>query len=171
MAEPLRSWGVRALLALLLVAAWPGPASIASPTAPALELSRADATRGRVGVLVRVEGVFPDADLLQQAYELQLFVRETTSGTRFVCVSLPNGVLVGEADALANGLDEESVWEMMEAARPSAEGRVLLLAPGRIEALLPPSFPSGPAEATLFVIYQGDPVFSNPVRFAIGEGP
>jgi hypothetical protein len=162
------------LTALLLVLAWPDLEPHASPTAPALALSRADATRGQVGVLVRVEGVFPDADLLQQPYEMQLSVREVARGTRFVCFALSRGVFAGETDAIANGLDEDSVWDMMAAARPIDDGRILQLAPGRIEVLLPASFPSGPAEATLFVIYQGAPVFSNPVLFSIpdtGEAP
>jgi len=157
------------LTALLLVLAWPDPEPHASPTAPALALSRADATRGQVGVLVRVEGVFPDADLLQQPYQMQLFVREGARGTRFLCFALPRGVLAGETAAIANGLDEDSVWDMMAAARPIDEGGLLQLAPGRIEILLPASFPSGPAEATLFVIYQGAPVFSNPLPFSIPD--
>ena len=49
------------------------------------------------------------------------------------------------------------------------EARVVLLGRERIELRLPPSFPSGSAEAVLFTIHEGTPILSNAVSFEIED--
>jgi hypothetical protein len=45
--------------------------------------------------------------------------------------------------------------------------RLIAFEPGRIELLLPASFPAGAAEAQLLLIYRGEPILSNPLPFTI----
>jgi hypothetical protein len=153
---------------LVLATAAAAPAAI---TAPALELIRVQAARTGAGVLVRLDGTFPEGDLVQQSLEIQILLRETRTGDYFVRIDLPTGGYEGESDALRDGLDAGDVAAVIAASVPSAAARLLVLAPGRIEVLLPSSFPAGAAEAQLFLIYRGEPLLSNPVGFEIGAQP
>lgn len=174
--ESLRRRATRAVGAvwLLVGCLLVGPNLGATPTSPVLAVGSAKAFRGETGILLEVRGDFPYVDLVQHPYPLQVFVRERTSGTRYVLFSLPDGAGEGDTPVVIGGIDQNNVWEAMWAAQPTAAARLLLLAPDRLEVLLPPSFPDGPAEVQLFVIYQGQPVFSNAGLFSIsasGGGP
>jgi hypothetical protein len=153
-----------ALLALLGVAD-----ATATLTAPALFLRSVDATTADAGTLVRLEGSFPFGDIVQEPYDLQVFVRKVGPEGRFLWFPIRGTPLRGETPAVAGGLDEGSVWAMMLWAVPSESGRLLHVSEGRIEVQLPRSFGAGPAEAQLFVLYRGTPIFSNSLRFDVPE--
>lgn len=159
------------LAALLLLALVSGAAEVAaSPTAPSLLLTGAETQLGESGALVRVRGTFPYEDLIHQAYPLQLFIREIGGGSHFVCFSVPWGVMAGEDAIFANGLDEGLVEEISNRATPSPDGDIVQLGPRHISVHMPSGFPSGAVEAQIFVMYEGAPVFSNPLRFVIEAG-
>jgi hypothetical protein len=157
---------VVALLLLLALLSGP-PGATATPTAPSLLLTGAETELGEGGAMVRVRGTFPYEDLIHQPYPLQLFIREIGSGNRFVCFSVPWGVMAGEDAIFANGLDEALVAEISNRATPSPDGEIAQLGPRHIIVHMPAGFPAGPVEAQIFVMYEGAPVFSNPLRFAI----
>ena len=143
--------------------------SDAAITAPALSLDHAEATRGESGVLLRLEGSFPQADLVQESRPLQVLVRETTVGAGFVRFDLPGVAYEGAEPALVDGLTPEGVAAILEQTTPSSGARLLLLDRGRVDLLLPAGFPSGPAEAHIFMIYRGDTLLSNPLRFDVEQ--
>lgn len=143
--------------------------SEAAITAPALALDRAEATRGESGVLVRLEGTFSQADLVQESIPLQILVREMATGTGFVRFDLPGGAYEGVEPILAGRLDAAGVAAVLEQTTPSPGARLLLLDTDRVDLLLPSEFPSGPAEVTLFLIYRGDTLISNTLSFDIEE--
>jgi hypothetical protein len=157
---------------LLLVAAFvglPGPAR-SSLTAPTLMLASVESEAGHDGgPLVRVTGEFPFSDLIQGDYPFQLFIRQLEPGTRFLCFSVRWGPMEGDHPLVEKGLDEKEALELGSFAQPTADARFLSLAPGRIEVQLPEDWPTGPAEAQLFVIYEGSPLFSNPLPFEVEE--
>ncbi len=155
----------RAFLALSLVLT--GTPVAAAITAPPLALSAAHATPTPVGTLLRVEGTFPQPDLVQQPLEIQLLVRNTASGGRFLRYELPVGGFGGIEPLLADGLQGTEIGALLSASSAEPDLRLLLLAPDRIELLLPSDFPSGPAVAQLFLIYRGEPLLSNPVSLEI----
>jgi len=169
-----RENGLRALLAGLACAValallfWPGSAS-SGPTDPTLSLSAALAETGASQRLVRVEGIFPAADLVQIPYPLQLLIREVQTGTGYVRFDLSGGVFEGNAPELADGLDASDAAGLLSQGTPAPGGAVLFLGRDRIEILLPPGFPSGAAEAQLFVVTAESPVpvLSNPVAFQV----
>jgi hypothetical protein len=161
---------------LACAAVWLGlaPAGVTSReawaaiTAPALALYSVDALAGASGTLVRLRGAVPDADLVQQAIEIHVLVRELRTGSRFVAFSLPFGAFEGNDPNLVGGVDADAVFSLLEVMRPSAEARILELSSSRVEIQLPRSFPPGPAEAVLFLVYEGEPILSNPVVFVVG---
>ncbi len=156
------------IVALLLLALTSGaPGATATPTAPSLLLTGAETQIGESGAMVRVRGAFPYEDLIHQPYPLQLFIREIGSGSRFVCFSVPWGVMAGQDVIFANGLDEGLVAEISNRATPSPDGEIVQLSPRHISVHMPAGFPAGPVEAQIFVMYEGAPVFSNPLRFVI----
>jgi hypothetical protein len=147
--------------------AWPSLQARGTPTSPALLLTDAETEAGESGTLLRVQGSYPYSDLIHQPYPLQLFVREVQNGTRYVCFSVPWGVMEGESTVFADGLDEAAVAQIGSLSTPSPDGRIVNVSPKHISVHLPADFPPGPAEAQLFVMYQGRPVFSNPLRFVV----
>ncbi|MFQ5415412.1 MAG: hypothetical protein ACE5FL_00040 [Myxococcota bacterium] len=137
-------------------------------TDPVLVLSGARAEVGVSARLVRIEGVFPAQDLVQQAFPLQILLRETTTGSGYVRYDLSGAAFIGSAPEIADGLDAAEAVALLGQGAPAPGAEVLLLARDRIEVLLPVSFPSGPAEAQLFVIDATAPILSNPVPFSVG---
>lgn len=156
-----------ALCAALAPLVWNLPPAAAAITAPALVLYSADATAGEGGTLIRLRGQVPEADLVQQAIEIHVLVRELRTGTRFVAFSLPFGGFEGVDPTLADGVDADGVFSLLAAMHPSPTARILELAPDRIELEVPADFPSGRAEALLFLVYEGEPILSNPVYFNV----
>jgi len=162
--------GTRWRLRLALAAATASMLAVAANgtlTAPELVLSRVDSQSGAKGVLVRVEGVFPFEDLVQQPYPLQLFIRSLEKPKRYVCFSVLWGVMEGDDEIFEDGLDEDETDLVGPLGKRSKEGRFLQVSPNHMRVRLPGGFPSGLAEAQLFVIYQGSPIFSNLFPFEI----
>jgi hypothetical protein len=141
----------------------------AAITAPGLALYTADALAGAGGTLVRLRGAVPDAELVQQAIEIHVLVREMRTGSRFVAFSLPFGAFEGVDPNLADGVDADAVFSVLEVMQPSSQARILEVSSSRVEVQLPRSFPPGLAEAVLFLIYEGEPILSNPVYFPVGS--
>lgn len=169
-----RLWGSacsRSLVVLLLVgvAGLSGPAR-STLTAPVLMLASVESEAGHEGgALVRVTGEFPFADLIQGDYPFQLFIRQLEPGTRFLCFSARWGPMEGDHPLVKKGLSEKEALVLGEFAHPTSDARFLALAPGRMEVQLPEDWPAGKAEVQLFVIYEGSPLFSNPLPFEVEE--
>jgi hypothetical protein len=159
-----------ALVALVLTGAVvAASAAWATLTAPSLRLDAVEVEAlEEGGAWLRVTGEFPyDAAALPD-YPLQLFVRQT-EGERFVCFSTWSGVMEGSDKLARKGLSQKEALELADVVRPSPSARIIEFAPGRIEVMLPDDFPRGGAEAQLFVVYNGHPLFSNPIPFEIEE--
>ena len=137
-------------LASLLAA----PVVHAAMTAPPLAITAVDSAAGASGTLVRIWGDFAQKDLVQQPLEIQLLIRELGTGAGFVRFSLLAGGFEGSAASLVAGVDGGNVLDAVSASTASPEARVLLLAPDRIEVLVPASFPTGPAEALAVLVYR-----------------
>ena len=135
---------------------------------PALHISAVDSQSGSKHRLIRLTGTFPYDDLIQQPYPLQVFVREA-EGEKYVCFSVPWGTMMGKHEAFQDGLQVEDVPLIAANAKPDDGGRILHVGPRLIRVQLPKDFPAGPAEATLFVMYRDEPIFSNTVPFEIEE--
>jgi hypothetical protein len=156
----------RSTIAVLVAAvALPGLA-VAAITAPELTLERADATRGGSGVLLRLAGSIPQADLVQHPLEIQVLVRGQGSPS-YLRFELPGGVFAGHEPSLGGALEAAALPGLVSGSAPAPGPGVLLLAPDRVELMLPSTFPSGPAEAHLFLIYHGEPILSNPAHFVV----
>jgi hypothetical protein len=152
--------------------AWaPAPTARATPTDPTLALTRALAAAGESHRLVRVEGSFHAEDLIQLAYPLQVLIRETTSGTAYVRYDLSGSAATGVAPELADGLQADEAEGLLAQGGPAPAARVTFLGLGRIDLLLPASFPGGPAEVQLFVIDEGEPVLSNALPLTLEVAP
>jgi len=158
------------IVAVVGLLVWAASAAHGTLTSPELVLSRVDSEAGAKGTLVRVEGVFPFDDLVQQAYPLQLFIRSLERPKRFVCFSVPWGVMEGEDEAFEDGLDEDETPLIGLAGAASQDARILQISPRHMRVRLPEKFPDGAAEAQLFVMYNGSPVFSNVYPFEIVKG-
>lgn len=162
-----RSWALGLAAALLCAAA--GDHAGATITDPALALSRAAVTSGATARLVHLEGALPDEDLVQLAYPLQLLI---WSGANYVRYETGGEPVEGQAPQLADGLDPDEAIALLGHGAPSAGARIAFLGPGRIDVLLPATFPPGEAQAQLFVVEGADVLLSNPIPFAVpGEQP
>ncbi len=139
----------------------------AADTGPALALASVEAHRGAAGVLVRVDGTFPDADLVQLPMAVQLMMRQLPGGTHFIRFELPTGSYVGDVPALAGGLDASNVDAVLAQSAWSTAASMVVLRPGHVELLLDSTALSGDVEAQLFFVYDGAPIFSNPILFSI----
>ena len=157
LAHPLRFVALAACLAA------PARAAI---TAPALEVIEVRATRAPSGVFVRVDGSFPQGDLVQQRLEIQVLFWTPASGA-FTRFDLPVGAFEGSTPALQDDFIAAEIDAIVAASSRSRRPRMLLLAPGRIEVLLPAAFAAGEARVQLYLIYRGEPILSNPVQFQI----
>ena len=153
-----------AALALVVALGLAVSAARASQTAPALGLTAATLVTGSGGILLVLDADFPQADAVQQEIEIQIFLREAMPSARFLRAPLTGGALRAEVEALASsGLDAQTVDAVLSATGTPVAVEVAHLGPRRIELLLPPGFPEGAAQAQLFMIYRGEPLFSNPV--------
>lgn len=121
------------------------------------------------GALVTLLGSFPYEDMVARDYGVNLFIRAVDQETRFVCFSMRWGPMSGDTSRIKRGLDAKVVADMPELATPTDEAHFISIEAGRIEVQMPADFPPGIAEAQFFVLYNGVPVFSNPVPFEIGE--
>jgi hypothetical protein len=149
-------------------------AAAATPTDPTLALTAAAAAAGAQGTAVRtlrIEGSFQADDLVQLAWPLQLLVRETTSGTSYVRYDLAGGAVTGTSAALADGLQAGEVPTLLQQGTPAPSARVLFLGLGRLDVALPSGFPGGPAEASLFVVDEGQTILSNAIPLAVEAAP
>jgi len=159
-------WQALAMAALL------APASaMGSPTDPVLALTGARSARGTALVLIQLDGSFPGADLVQLAYPLQIVIRETSSGTGYIRFDLSGDAVAGSAAELADGLDSDDALALLGQGTPVSEAQLVHLGLRRLEVTLPASFPSGGAEAQLFVVDEGEVILSNPIPFVIGGLP
>ncbi len=160
--------GLRPLAALLAVCV---SASVATGTGwnPTLALSDVVAEVGSTARSVRLSGEFPADDLVQLRYPVQILIRETGVGAHYVRYDLSAGAVTGVAPELADGLDATEALALLAMGTPSPDARVSFLAEGRIEVLLPASFPSGAAEAQLYVIEEGQTILSNSIPFDLPE--
>ncbi len=163
-------WTAGAGLVLLIAGAHPA-ASV--QTQPALALSAVSAAATATATWVRIEGYFPGEDVVQLPLSVHVLVRETTAGTGYVRYDLASGLAFTATErALADGLDAGDVADLLTAGELEPDARVLHLAPGSVELLLPPDVPSGPAEVQLFWLDGGTPVLSNPLAFDVpGDAP
>ena len=160
-----RRWSGVLALASCIAAGATGPAR-AAITDPDLALTAAHVEVGATVRVVSLEGLFPVEDQVQLPVPLQILVR---SGTQYVRYDAADGVFTGVAPELADGLQAGEVPGLLAQGAPAAQARVLLLVPGRIDVLLPPSFPSGSAEVQLFVLDEDEGILSNALGVEIGE--
>lgn len=159
MSLPLRALRVVWALALLVA---PGGVR-ATQTDPVLEILAAAAVTSSAGTTLQIDAHFPAEDLVQQAVPVQVLVRDLAGGgTRYARFPLGAAAVTGDAPSLADGLDAADVADLLASGTPLAGARVLQMSPGRIEVWLPADFALGAAEVTLFVVYEGDPLLSNP---------
>jgi len=156
-------------LALALAAGSATPRARATQTDPILEIAAARSTGAPAGTLVQIEAIFPAADLVQRAVPLQVLVRDLASGTHYARFALGGPVVTGDAPSLADGLDPGDVFGLLASGVPLPGARVLGMGADRLELLLPPGFDASAAEIQLFIVYEGDPILSNPAPLA-GEG-
>jgi hypothetical protein len=163
-------WALAATLALGIALGGPVAPAGAAMTAPALSLSSARATTADGGVLLRVEGEIATRDLVQHALAIHVLVRPLDAGGRFLTFELPTGAFEGADPGAAGPVDAAVVETVLSVMAPAADARLLEIGPHRIDLLLPASFPAGPAEAVLFMVYEGDVLLSNPVAFSIEGG-
>jgi len=139
----------------------------AAQTDPILAIRTVMGQAAPSGRLLRVEGSFPAADLVQLRYPLQILVRDLASGTGYVRFDLAGTVMGGDFAALADGLSTAEIVPLLAAGTPTPDGRVVFLGPGRIDLLLPSSFVATNAEVQIFVIHQGTPLLSNAVSLSL----
>lgn len=157
-------------LLLGLIALAP-PRALATQTDPVLEIARAIRSDAAAGQLVQIDATFPADDLVQRLVPLQILLRDTSGGgTHYVRVALGAGIFEGNAAALADGLDAGDVAALLAAGTPLAGARVLHMGVGRIELWIPHAFPLADAEVQLFIVYEGDPILSNPAPIE-GDAP
>jgi hypothetical protein len=155
-----RRHGLRTVVLLLTLAALGAASARATQTDPVLVVARARASAGATGTLVELDARFPQADLVQRAVPVQVVLLDGTGG--FVRFPLGGTPVVGILPALADGLDADDVAGLLSAGAPLADARLLRLAARRIEVWLPAGAPVAPVAAQLVLVYEGDPILSNP---------
>jgi len=148
-----------------------GPAARAISTDPVLFIREATVASGTQTRVLGVDGVFPSEDLVQSDIDVQILLRETTTGTGFVRYQLSVGGHVGSAPELADGFGPEDAAALVTQGVLAPDAKLLLLSRDRIEVTLPSTFPAGPAVAVMFVIHEGTPILSNPVNLVVGAAP
>lgn len=148
---------LRTVVALTALAA----TARATQTDPVLVVLRALRVDAAAGVLVQIDAAFPSADLVQRAVPVQVVLRDLAGGgTQYVRFALGGPVVSGDAAALADGLDPADVAGLLASGTPLAGARVLHLGAERIDLWLP-DVPAA-AVVQLFLVYEGDPILSNP---------
>jgi hypothetical protein len=152
-------------LALLALAA----SSWATPTDPTLAPSSVVSDAGAGARSLRLDGIFPAEDLAQLAYPMQVLIH-TAAGeyVRYDLAALP---VTGTAPGLNDGLDLAEALALLAQGVESPDARVVFLGRGRIEVVLPAAFPSGPVQAQLFVVDEGELIVSNAVAVVLEATP
>lgn len=159
-----------ATLLLVLTAFAPRPV-LATQTDPVLEIARAIHSDAAAGQLVQIDATFPADDLVQRLVPLQILLRDSSGGgTRYLRVALGEGVFEGDAAALADGLDAGDVAPLLGEGAPLPSARVSYMGTRRIELWIPHAFSLANAEVQLFIVYEGDPILSNPAPIE-GDAP
>jgi len=159
------------LLGSVAMCAW-NPGARATQTDPVLVIARALGVAATGGTLVQLDATFPADDMLQQDVPVQILVRDLTSGgTHYVRVALGGTAVSGVDPALADGLDAADVPALLASGTPLVGARVLYVAPGRIEFVLPPGISVASVEVQIFLVYEGDPLLSNPAPLLDGATP
>lgn len=157
--------GFRAIVGLWLVLE---PALVlASITDPVLFLRDARASSGSTRSRVQLTGSFPESALVELAYPLQVLIHGTGPSDVYVRYDLSSGASQGSSSLLQGGLTPGEATLLVSEGTPAPDARVLFIAAGRIEVLLPVSFPIGDAEAFLFFVDAGGAVVSNPLSLVI----
>ncbi|MCA9513059.1 MAG: hypothetical protein KC560_20280, partial [Myxococcales bacterium] len=161
-----------ALVAMALVATAPAAAR-ATPTDPVLAIYAARAARGDARTRIQLAAVFPQQDLVQIPYPIQVVVWDGVGGAQYVRFDLSDGAFEGSHAGLADGLDPADATALASAGAPSATARHVLVAKGRIELELSTAFPLADARVRIFVIEGGSPVLSNemPVDVVLDAQP
>ena len=142
-------------------------AAFASPTSPDLFLRGAEVLSLGAQRQLRVEGGFHYADLVQFGYPFQLVAY--TEGGDFVRYDLSGAVYAGVAASLGASLNEDDVAALLAAGRPVAVDPVVSMTNRALDLRLPQGLPAGPLTIQIFVEYQGQTLFSNPVTTAPGD--
>ncbi len=156
-----------AILAALAVCV-PNPRAWATQTDPVLEITSARGIATSSGTLVQLDATFPADDMLQQFVPVQVLIRDLASGgSHYVRIALGDAAVSGVDPALADGLDPGDVAALLASGTPLAGARLLFVAPGRVEFVLPSDFPIAAAEVQIFLVYQGDPLLSNPAPLVV----
>jgi len=161
----------RSLVIVILAVAMvyvPNPRARATQTDPVLIITRALGVAATGATLVQLDATFPADDMLQQQVPVQVVVRDLASGgSHYARFALGGAAVSGVDPALANGLDPGDVATLLASGTPLAGARVLYVAPGRVEFVLPSDFPIAAAEVQIVLVYQGDPLLSNPAPLVL----
>lgn len=153
-----------ALLVAFATLAAPVAPARATQTDPVLVVVRALRADAAGGALVQIDAEFPSPDLVQRPIGLEVLVRDLAGdGTSHARFPLGGTPVSGVSAALADGLDPEDVAVLQASGTPLAGARVLHLGERRIDLWLPASFAPAAAEVQLFIVYEGDPLLSNPL--------
>ena len=156
-----------AILAVVAVCA-PNPRARATQTDPVLVITRALAVAATGGTMVQLDANYPADDMLQQPVPVQVLVRDLAGGgSHYARIALGGTAVSGVDPALADGLDPGDVEALLASGTPLAGARVLYVAPGRVEFVLPSDFPIAVAEVQIFLVYNGDPLLSNPAPLVL----
>ena len=141
---------------------------LASITDPVLFLQDARASSGSTRSSVQLIGDFPEGDLVQLPYPLQVLIHDAGANDFYVRYDLPSGASQGNSALLQGGLTpSEAILLLSEGGTPAPDAQVIFVGAGRIEVLLPTSFPIGDAEALLFFVDASGAVVSNPLSLVI----
>ena len=157
----------RSCIAALCLFLMGSAVALASQTDPFLELQEARAISGPTRSVVQLTASFPDQDLVQLAYPLQVLIRVVGAGDDYVRYDLSAGAFVGSSPDLRDGLSADEALALLDEGTAVMDARVTLVGPGRIELQLPQAFPEGAAEAQLFVENEGEAILSNAVPLTI----
>lgn len=158
---------VYAAASLLVAAAvlHPLQKAFAGGTDPLLSIVSANAIAGTSTVTLAVNGAYQRGDVIQIDYPVQLLLWDQGAST-YLRFDLTGTAYSGQNSGLADGLNASEAAALLNAGTVTANARILRLDPDRIEVAVPSSFPSGSAQAQLFVD-EGGVVLSNAITVNI----
>jgi hypothetical protein len=114
---------------------------------------------------LQLDGFFHTEDLVQIPYPLHVLVWNA-GGTRFVRYDLGGSVASGDDAALADGFRADEGAAIAAAGAPEPNAELVQVGARQLTLTLPPDFPTGAAQAQLFVADDEEgTVVSNPVGF------